>query len=169
MLRAIGLVIFTLAVVHAFPATTTQEDEPGVLEQGIEATYRFLQDCGDKPMSLCVKMRALTMVDRALKRSDDVEITEGVSLVSENTVQSSREANARALSEDELDATLPQNPEERETQVESLLVDRVARYLSSHTLQLKVPDEALTTVRQTLDEGIYSQPKKPIISQQKSP
>jgi hypothetical protein len=57
------------------------------------------------------------------------------------------------LSEAELDANLPKNAEERETQVETLLVDRVAKFLYSHTLQLKVPDSAISEVRKTLDEG----------------
>lgn len=65
----------------------------------------------------------------------------------------SRSLGARALSESELDNTLPQDEEEKDSQVESLLVDRVARFLQSHTLQLKVPDSSISEMRKSLDEG----------------
>lgn len=62
---------------------------------------------------------------------------------------------ARALSEAELENTLPADQEEKDSQVESLLVDRVARFLSSHTLQLKVPEESISEMKKSLDEGEF--------------
>lgn len=64
-----------------------------------------------------------------------------------------RSLGARALSESELDNTLPPNEEEKDSQVESLLVDRVARFLQSHTLQLKVPEQSISDMKRSLDEG----------------
>lgn len=63
---------------------------------------------------------------------------------------------ARALSEAELENTLPADQEEKDSQVESLLVDRVARFLSSHTLQLKVPEESISEMKKSLDEGEFT-------------
>ncbi|KAJ4450983.1 hypothetical protein ANN_02418 [Periplaneta americana] len=155
-----------IALASAFPAAedfearssqnvVATEDSASLLEEGVERAYRFLQSCGDKDMSLCVKMRALTFVDRALRRPGDVDIVDGVSLVrTQDGMDVSRELNGRALSEAELDASLPKNADERDAQVETLLVDRVAKFLQSHTLQLKVPDYAITEVRKTLDEGV---------------
>ncbi|XP_069679304.1 uncharacterized protein Osi9 [Periplaneta americana] len=154
-----------IALASAFPAAedfearssqnvVATEDSASLLEEGVERAYRFLQSCGDKDMSLCVKMRALTFVDRALRRPGDVDIVDGVSLVrTQDGMDVSRELNGRALSEAELDASLPKNADERDAQVETLLVDRVAKFLQSHTLQLKVPDYAITEVRKTLDEA----------------
>lgn len=104
-------------------------------------------------MSLCIRMRALTFVDRALRRSGDVALVDGIALVRTGEAENSREMSGRALSEDELDASLPQNAEEKDKQVDTLLVDRVAKFFQSHTLQLKVPDAAISEVRKTLDEG----------------
>jgi len=143
----IGVVVCGLAVVSAFPAP--EESEP--VTDGVDRVYRFLQGCGEKDMMLCIKMRALTFVDRALRRPEDIALMDGVKLVRGGDV--SRELNGRALSEAELDASLPKDAEDREATVETMLVDRVARFLESHTLQLKVPDASISDMRKSLDEA----------------
>jgi len=58
-----------LAVCHAAPAAEeAKPQESSMLEDGVEKVYRFIQDCGDKDMFLCMKMRALTLVDRVVSR-----------------------------------------------------------------------------------------------------
>lgn len=156
---AVGVV-----VTSAFPTSEEYEarenqdiyadDTASFVQDGVDKVYRFIQSCGDKEMLFCLKMRALTFVDRALRRPGDLELVDGVSLVrTQEGVDVSREMNGRALSEAELDASLPKNAEEKEAQVETLLLDRVSKFLQSHTLQLKVPDSAISEVRKTLDEG----------------
>lgn len=152
-MRAFVIVLGLVSATLAFPAAEEAQKESSYLEDGLEGAYRFLKDCGDKEIFLCMKMRALTFVDRAL-RKPEISILEGVSLVkNENDQESVRSLGARALSESELDNTLPQNEEEKDSQVENLLVDRVARFLSSHTLQVKVPDSSISEMRRSLDEA----------------
>jgi hypothetical protein len=156
--------VLGVALTSAFPASEqydargnqdiSTDDSESLIEDGIETAYRFIQSCGDNEMSLCLKMRALTFVDRALRRTGDVEVFDGVSLVrNQDGPDVSREVNGRALSEAELDASLPKNADERDAQVETLLVDRIAKFLQTHTLQFKVPDSAISEVKNTLDEG----------------
>lgn len=64
-----------------------------------------------------------------------------------------RSLGARALSENELDSTLSKDETEKDSQVESLLVDRIARFFQNHILQFKVPDSSINEVRKSLDEG----------------
>lgn len=131
----------------AYPATQNAE------ESGLEAAYKFVQGCGDRDMALCLKMRALTLVDKALRRPEDIPLFEGVSLV--RTEGSERVLAGRALSEDELENSLPKDAQDKDAQVESLLVDRVARFLQTHTLQLKVPESSIEEVKRSLDEGNF--------------
>lgn len=147
-------VLCGIAVAAGYPAApeTVAGGEADTWTDGVDRVYRFLQGCGEKDMSLCIKMRALTFVDRALRRPDDISLVDGVKLV-HTPGDSSRDLNGRALSEAELDASLPADAEQRDAQVETLLVDRVARFLESHTLQLKVPDSTISDVRKSLDEG----------------
>lgn len=153
-----------VAITSAFPSPeeydargnidVPTEESASLIEEGVETAYRFFQSCGDKEIALCLKMRALTFVDRALRKPGDVDLVDGVSLKrTQDDLDVSRELNGRALSEAELDASLPKNADERDAQVETLLVDRIARFLQSHTLQFKVPDSAISEVKKTLDEG----------------
>lgn len=48
---------------------------------------------------------------------------------------------------------LPAEPEARENEVDSLLVDRVARFLATHTLQFKVPKDSIEDLQTSLEEG----------------
>lgn len=48
---------------------------------------------------------------------------------------------------------LPDESEAREMEVDSLLVDRLARFLGSHTLQFKVPKDAIEDMQRSLEEG----------------
>lgn len=130
-----------------------ETQQPSMVEDSLGMAYRMVQGCGDKDMMLCLKMRMLTYVDRALRKSDDIPLIDGISLVRAETEENSRILNGRALSEDELDASLPKDAESRDTQVENMLVERVARFLESRTLQLKVPESSINDMKKTLEEG----------------
>lgn len=49
---------------------------------------------------------------------------------------------------------LSENVETREVQVDSLLADRIARFLGTHTLQFKVPKESIEDMQRSLEEGM---------------
>jgi hypothetical protein len=78
------------------------------------------------------------------KTEGDFDISEGVKLVQTEESSQGRSLDDVQLSEDE---------ETREGEVDSLLVDRVARFLGSHTLQFKVPKDSIKDVQRSLEEG----------------
>lgn len=90
---------------------------------------------------LLLQERALQLVD---KTEGDFEITEGIKLV-----QTDEPSQARSLN----DVELSDDTETREQEVDSLLVDRVARFLGSHTLQFKVSKDSIKDVQRSLEEG----------------
>lgn len=85
-MRALVIVFGLVVVASAFPAEEPPK-ETSVWEDGFDRAYRFLKDCGDKDLSLCLKMRALTFVDRALRKPGGIPITDGVSLVNSDGEQ----------------------------------------------------------------------------------
>lgn len=89
-----------------------------------------------------IQERALRYVDQT---NGDVTITEGITLV--QTEQPA--AVGRSLD----DVTLSSEPEARENEVDALLVERVARFLGSHTLQFKVPKDSIEDMQRSLEEG----------------
>lgn len=80
------------------------------------------------------------------KTKGDFEVSEGIKLV-----QTDDEPQTEARSFNEVE--LSDNPEQREEEVDSLLVDRFARFLGSHTLQFKVSKESIKDVQRSLEEG----------------
>lgn len=92
-MRAFVIVLCLVSAALAFPGGEPgqqQPEEKSFFEDGLDIAYRFIKDCGQKDMSLCMKMRALTFVDRAL-RKNEISISDGVSLVrSENGQESLR-------------------------------------------------------------------------------
>lgn len=59
----------------------------------------------------------------------------------------SRADNARSLNDIEL--TLPAEPEAREAAVDEALLERASRFLASHTLEVSMPEEG----SRSLEEG----------------
>ncbi|XP_071441026.1 uncharacterized protein [Hetaerina americana] len=150
------LVLFAFAVSSAFPAEEAPSPaQNSAIAEGdyVDKAYRFVQQCGSKDFLYCLKMRALTFVDGALRAPGDMSLSEGVTLVRSGADEGGRAAYGRALTEEELEASLPRGQDERDSTVESLLVDRVARFLKSHTLQLKFPDSSISELRQSVEEG----------------
>lgn len=132
-------------------ASAPAEEAPAAINYN--KVYEVVQECSQKDMSTCLKARALQYVDRLLRKSENIDVLDGVTLVKSESVESSRGLNGRSLSESELDENLVKDDDEKDAQVENLLLDRVARFFESHTLQLKVPETSIAGMRSTLNEG----------------
>ncbi|CAI6367979.1 unnamed protein product [Macrosiphum euphorbiae] len=157
MTRKLAVACLFLVAAQAAYAHPTAEDAPAAHaadeSAGLEKVYKVMQDCSEKNMATCLKMRALQYVDRALRKTDSIDVFDGISLVKSESVESSRGLNGRSLAESELEEAQPKDDDEKDAQVENLLLDRVARFLESHTLQLKVPESSISGMRRSLDEA----------------
>ncbi|KAG8236717.1 hypothetical protein J437_LFUL016953 [Ladona fulva] len=152
--KCILLVLLATTAVLAFPAEEAPSPQENTASDDyMDKAYRFIQQCGSKDFVHCLKMRALTYVDGALRTQGDVSVTDGVTLVRSANDEGGRAAYGRALTEEELEASLPRGEEERDATVETLLVDRVARFLKTHTLQLKFPESSISELRKSVEEG----------------
>jgi hypothetical protein len=60
-----------------------------------------------------------------------------VELVKKDDAEDSRQLNEPLVEVDEAD--LPTDPEKRQETLDDFLIDRLSRFLRSHTLQLRVP------------------------------
>lgn len=76
-------------------------------------------------------------------------MTEGISLVKTDDIPVGRSLN---------DVVLPEENEARENEVDSLLVERIARFFGTHTLQFKVPKDSIQDMQRALEECKYKFP-----------
>lgn len=113
----------------------------------IFATFRGVKHdhflCSYLVFFSCIQERALRYVDDI---NGDIKVGEGITLVQTEPMAVK---GGRSLS----DVELPENIEARESQVDSLLADRVARFLGTHTLQFKVPKDSIEDMQRSLEEG----------------
>lgn len=107
----------------------------------LTSALKMVKDCGDRSMMLCLKERALHYFDT---ENGDVKLTEGISLIKTDEIPVGRALN---------DITLPEDQESRENEVDSLLVERVARFFGTHTLQFKVPKDSIQDMQRALEES----------------
>lgn len=75
----------------------------------------------------------------------DVKLTEGIELVKSN--------DDIPLGRSMSSMSLPEDPDTRESEIDSMLVERVARFFGTHTLQFKVPRESIEDMQRSLEEG----------------
>lgn len=93
-------------------------------------------------LSFSQQERALHYVNDV---NGDIHIGEGITLVQTEQIAT----GGRQLTNIEL----PENVEARESQVDSLLADRVARFLGTHSLTFKVPKDSIEEMQRSLEEG----------------
>lgn len=125
-----GVLVFVL-LCCALSGVSTQESD---LERGFNLIYKTYKNCeasGD--VVPCLKIKALKLADRALK-INTLPIFDGLNVVR------NEEADARSMNAVDFDENaLPVNAEEKESALDNLLVDRVARFLKTHSLQFSLP------------------------------
>ncbi|XP_030034244.2 uncharacterized protein LOC115450381 [Manduca sexta] len=135
-MRCYTLVLLFVAAVRSMP-TAEQDADPGMMGSVLGA----VKECAERDVSLCLKEKALKYLD-TLRSKREITVVDGVTLDSKGSPRS-----ARALE------PLSEEPQAREAQVESRLVDSVADFLENYVVQFKLPSSAVEGMRRSLEEA----------------
>lgn len=108
-------------------------------------------DCKHDDVAVCLGVKAVAFMDK-LSRMQNVQIFEGVSFVGDGE----GDRAGRAISEAELDNSLPQEPSEKAARLFDLFIDAAVRFLQKHTLQFKLPESAPADLQRAFQEGKHS-------------
>ncbi|KAL0277512.1 UNVERIFIED_CONTAM: hypothetical protein PYX00_004764 [Menopon gallinae] len=147
----IAKAVFLLAAVACLAAA--EEDDGNV-----KLMMKLVTECGRKDeFGVCLKMRALTFLDKLVRLKEPVFVTDYVKLVrdpkateegaSEGTgpepgagaLLKNLTVSGRSLTESELDAVLPRSADERESKLDELLWEKVKSLFAKRSIQLSVP------------------------------
>jgi hypothetical protein len=103
--------------------------------------YRLLADCAKTPdVSVCLKMKAVTFLDRAVSLKTPLLINDYVSLARDPTYQEGHQGRSiQPLSETQLEDSLPTSAEERSGRLDEMLQEKLNSFLQSRTLQMNFP------------------------------
>lgn len=123
--------VFVLVLMCYYTVSNAQESD---FERGFNLMYKTYKNCeasGD--VVPCLKVKALKLADRALK-INTIPIFDGLNVVR------NEEADARSMGVAEFDENaLPVNAQEKENTLDNMIVDRVSRFLKTHSLQFSLP------------------------------
>lgn len=133
------------AVTHRVEEERTNEvDDSWWPNKQISMVQRMLNDCssGD-PFTVCLKAKAVTFLDRVL-RKDTIQVYDGLSLVADE--KTARARSGRALTEEELVASLPRDLGKKEETLDEMIVSKITDFFSGRKLQIDMADEGSDSV-----------------------
>lgn len=128
------------AVTHRVEEERTNEvDDSWWPNKQITMVQRMLNDCssGD-PFTVCLKAKAVTFIDRLL-RKDSIQVMDGLSLVSDGS--NARGRSGRALTEEELVASLPRELGKKEETLDEMIVSKISDFFSSHQVKMDFAED----------------------------
>ncbi|XP_041985133.1 uncharacterized protein LOC121737545 [Aricia agestis] len=116
-------------------------------EDGIRYIMRLYEDCSRADGIMpCLKKKAILFFDRAA-RMESIPLVDGIDIVK------SAGFEAQAVSENDIDATLPRSADAKDETLTSMLWDRVASFANSRTVQLSLPKITGQEINQGVEEG----------------
>lgn len=140
--------LFVYTVALTITVIVSGEQQQDTADNILNSAISLIGTCAKQPLVLCLKERALHYFDA---ENGDVKLSEGIQLIKTDDIPVGRSLN---------DINLPDEPEARENEVDSLLVERIARFFGTHTLQFKVPKESIEDMQRSLEEGRSRDKKK---------
>lgn len=132
-----------------------EESAGDYFASGSKVLYRAFEQCGKVRFGdvlTCLKLRALKFADRAL-RSDSIQVVEGVNIVRSMPKaedRSGRDINLEPIQEVN-EAILPMEPEEKQDKLNEMLLERMARFLQTHSMQFDMP-QLMDEISQLFDD-----------------
>lgn len=120
-----------------------EESAGDYFSSGSKVLYRAFEQCekvrfGD--VLTCLKLRALKFADRAL-RYDSIQVADGINIARTSLKaedRSGRDLNLEPIPEVN-EAVLPMDPEEKQDKLNEMLLERMARFLHTHSMQFDMP------------------------------
>ncbi|XP_056635944.1 uncharacterized protein LOC130444689 [Diorhabda sublineata] len=102
---------------------------------GVRLALKIYDDCTKaEGFSACLKKKAITFLDR-ISRMDKLNLADGV------TVQKVPDASIEgpAVTEDQLDNTLPRASDAKDAALTKMLLDKASRFVSSRSIEVALP------------------------------
>jgi len=122
------------------PKNLADNDDPiSFLGTDIRFLFRIYNDCSQRDMSSCLKMKLVTALDRAAKSRSDLKVFEGVTFARDPSAISDESIDGKPISEAELEASLPRGLQDKEDQLDGLIMEKILGFFRSHILQFKLP------------------------------
>jgi hypothetical protein len=139
-----------------------EESAGDYFASGSKVLYRAFEQCGEVrsgDVLTCLKLRALKFADRA-RGSDSIQMADGVNIV--RTLPKAEDRSGRDLNLEPIteinEAVLPTDAEEKQDKLNEMLLERMASFLQTHSMQFDMP-RLMDELSQLLDDHPVEQGK----------
>uniref|UniRef100_A0A1A9W5N0 Uncharacterized protein n=1 Tax=Glossina brevipalpis TaxID=37001 RepID=A0A1A9W5N0_9MUSC len=105
----------------------------------LSLVYRLYQQCSGENLSVCLKVKLLTGLEKALRSTRNLKFVEGIQFVKSKSDSTDTKIKP-ILNEKDIEAILPRALEAKEQTLNNMIFKRLANFLQDHTLQIKFPD-----------------------------
>ncbi|XP_023302250.2 uncharacterized protein LOC111684331 [Lucilia cuprina] len=117
--------------------SSSSSTSPSNVWKDLSMVYRLYQQCSAENLSICLKVKLLTGLEKVFRSAKKVKIMEGIQFVKADDTELPTKP---LLSEQELEANLPRALEAKEQVLTNMIFKNLAGFLQHHTLQIKFPD-----------------------------
>jgi hypothetical protein len=103
--------------------------------------YRLITDCAKtSDISVCLKMKVVTFLDRVTSIRAPLQINDYVSLARDPAYKDGPQGRSmKPLSEAQLEESLPRSIEERSSRLDEMIQEKLDNFLQSRSLQMSIP------------------------------
>ncbi|KAL7729431.1 hypothetical protein ACLKA6_008993 [Drosophila palustris] len=105
----------------------------------LSMVYRIYQQCTGENMSVCLKLKLLTGLEKAFRTAKSLPLFEGVQFVASGD-EIQKRAHLPPITEQDIEAVLPRGIDAKDQVLNSMIMKRLGSFLQDHTLQIKFPD-----------------------------
>jgi len=120
------------------PKPQVSANNPGTGSTGfwkdMSMVYRIYQQCTGDNMSVCLKVKLLTGLEKAFRSAKTLSLMEGIQFVSSGG--ESEEVKRAPINEQDIEAVLPRSVDAKEQVLNNMILKRVGNFLQDHTLQV---------------------------------
>uniref|UniRef100_A0A336L843 CSON005712 protein n=1 Tax=Culicoides sonorensis TaxID=179676 RepID=A0A336L843_CULSO len=118
--------------------------------QGLRTVTRIYDECQKAEFGFvsCMKKKAIAFIDR-INRFDALNISDGLRITRNDDMPSV----SASLSESDLEQMLPRSVSDRDSTLSNMLIERIAQFFSTRTVQISLPQITATELGRELEEG----------------
>lgn len=101
--------------------------------------FRIYQQCASENLSVCLKVKLLTGLEKAFRPSKTLKLIDGVQFVNavdDENITRRNGAKVTLLTENDIEATLPRGLDAKEHVLNNMIFKKLAGFLQDHTLQV---------------------------------
>lgn len=107
---------------------------PSNVWKDLSMVYRLYQQCSTENLSVCLKVKLLTGLEKVFRSAKKVKIMDGIQFVKADDLE--LPTKKALLSEQEIEANLPRALEAKEQVLTNMIFKNLATFLQHHTLQV---------------------------------